>query len=369
METLSIRAAVTRAVGEAWTIEDLSLDGPQDHEVLVRMVGVGICHTDLLVRDGGLPIAMPIVLGHEGSGVVERVGANVTQVSVGDHVVLSFDSCGTCRNCRKRNPGYCFDFLARNFAGARPWDSTSPLRHNGETMGAYFFGQSSFATYAVAHERNVVVVDRDLPLDILGPLGCGVQTGAGAIANSLGVGEGDSLAIFGGGGVGLSALLAGKTLGAGAIFVIEPNPRRAQLAAELGATYVIDPKTTPDVLAEIRRLTGGVNFAFDTTGIPAVIGAAIETLLPGGALGMVGGPPPDATLPANLMSMLVRGVAAKYIIEGDSFPQTFIPKMLEWFRAGRFPFDKLIRKFPFEAINDAAHASETGEVVKPVLVF
>jgi aryl-alcohol dehydrogenase/geraniol dehydrogenase (NAD+) len=312
---------------------------------------------------------MPIVLGHEGAGVVESVGKAVTKVKPGDHVVLSFDSCGSCRNCTHHQPAYCFEFLPRNFGIGRKADHGSALSLNGEPLTAGFFGQSSFATHALAREINTVVIAKDLPLEIMGPLGCGIQTGAGAVANSLGLRAGDSLAVFGGGAVGLSAVLAARALDAGTIVVVEPTAERRALALELGATHAIDPRVTSDVLAEIKSLCGGVNYAFDTTGIPAVIGVAIETLLPGGVLGMVGAPPPDAMMPASLMSMLARGVGAKYILEGDSEPQVFIPKMIDWYRAGKFPFDRLIKKFPFEAINEAAHASEIGEAIKPVLIF
>lgn len=369
MNRRTIRAAVTRAVGSPWVIEEVDLAEPHDDEVLVRMVGSGICHTDLSCRSGVLPAPMPIVLGHEGSGVVERVGAKVTRVKQGDHVVLSFDSCGQCRNCRHDSPATCFEFFPRNFSGKR-MDGTTPIQQNGDVVHAVFFSQSSFATHAIAREANTVVVDADLPLELLGPLGCGVQTGAGAIANSLGLKAGDSLAIFGGGGVGLSALLAARALDGGTVIVVEPNENRAAVAKELGATHVINPSETKDVLEEIKRLGGGgVNFAFDTTGIPSVVGIAVEALLPGGVLGMVGAAPPEAMLPANMMSMLFRGITAKYIIEGDSNPQTFIPTMLGWYRAGKFPFDKLIGKFPFESINEAAHAAESGAVIKPVLIF
>lgn len=369
MSVQTIKAAVIRSIGAPWTLEDVQLEAPREDEILVKMVGVGICHTDLLCKTGAFPAPMPIVLGHEGAGVVEAVGSKVSRVKPGDHVVLSFDSCGQCRNCRQHNPGYCFEFFPRNMSGGRASDGSSPIASNGAPVHASFFGQSSFATHAIAREVNAVVVDRSLPLSILGPLGCGVQTGAGAVANSLGLLKGDSLAIFGAGAVGLSALLAARALGAGEVIVIEPNEKRGAFALELGATRVINPTATDDVLAEIKQSGGGVNHAFDTTGLPQVIGTAIETLLPGGVLGMVGGPPPDALLPANLMSMLVRGITAKYIIEGDSDPQTFIPKMLDWYKAGQFPFDRLVRTFPFDQINAAAHAAEKGDVIKPVLVF
>ena len=365
----TIRAAIARGADAPWTIENVELGDPREDEILVRMVGVGICHTDLACKAGQFPVPLPIVLGHEGAGVVEAVGSKVTTLKPGDHVVLSFDSCGHCRTCNKHNPAYCFEFFPRNFSGGRGSDGSRTIAQNGDPINSVFFSQSSFATYAIAREVNAVAIDKDLPLAIMGPLGCGIQTGAGAAVNSLAMSAGDSLAIFGAGGVGLSALLGARAIDAGAVIVVEPNERRASFALELGATHVINPKTTPDVLAKIRELVGGVNFAFDTTGIPAVVAVAVESLLPGGVLGMVGGPPPDAMLPANMMSMLARGISAKYIIEGDSDPKKFIPQMLAWYRAGKFPFDKMIKTFPFEQINEAAHASEIGEVIKPVLTF
>jgi len=332
------------------------------------MVGTGICHTDLACRTG-FPVPMPIVLGHEGAGVVEVVGAKVKHIKAGDHVVLSFDSCGECRNCEQHQPAYCFTFYPRNLAGVRAADGSATLTQAGKPINALFFCQSSFATYALAREVNTVKIDKDLPLEIMGPLGCGIQTGAGAAVNAMGVKDGDSLAIFGGGAVGLSALLGARAVGAGTVIVVEPNVARGKLALELGATHVINPKETADVLAKIKELAGGVNYALDTTGIPAVMAVAVEALLPKGVLGLLGVPPPEATVPANMMSMLVRGITVRYIVEGDSDPQEFIPRMAAWYKAGKFPFDRLVKKFPFEQINEAAHASETGEVIKPVLIF
>lgn len=368
-QSLSATAALVRQVGGPFVIEPLDVAAPRDHEIRVRLVGVGMCHTDLVARDG-FPVPLPIVLGHEGAGVVESVGAAVKSLKAGDHVVLSFNSCADCPTCAAAKPAYCYNFLAHNFSGVRPADGSTALSQNGQQVAGNFFGQSSFSSYAVAHERNAVKVDPSLPLEILGPLGCGIQTGAGAVTNSLGLKAGESLAIFGGGAVGLAGLLGARAVGAGTVIVVEPNEGRRKLALELGATHVIDPKQTPDVLAKIKELGGGgVTHAFDTTGIPAVIGTAVETMLPNGMLGLVAVPPPDAMLPANMMSMLMRGVGVKYITEGDADPQTYIPQMLAWFQAGKFPFDKLIKKFPFSQINEAAHASETGEAIKPVLVF
>ncbi len=313
---------------------------------------------------------LPIVLGHEGAGVVEAIGPDVTGLAVGDHVVLSFNSCAACPSCRDTQPAYCYNFLAQNFSGVRPEDGSSPLSQGDAVVHGNFFGQSSFGSFAIAHQRNTVKVDKDLPLELLGPLGCGIQTGAGAAVLSIGTRPGQSLAIFGGGAVGLSALLGARAVDAGMVIVIEPNAERGKLALELGATHVIDPKQTADVLATIKELSGGgVNNAIDTTGIPAVIGIAVETMLPNGMLGLIAVPPPEAMLPASLMSMLIRGVGVKAITEGDADPQTFIPQMIEWYKAGKFPFDRLIKTFSFDQINEAARASESGAAIKPVLLF
>lgn len=366
---INAQAALVRKVGGPFTIETVEVAAPREHEVRVRMVATGMCHTDIVARDG-FPVPLPIVLGHEGAGVVESVGAAVKSLKPGDHVVLSFNSCSTCPNCADDKPAYCYNLMAHNFSGIRPEDGSSPLSQSGDKVHGNFFGQSSFGTFAVAHERNAVKVDSGLPLEILGPLGCGIQTGAGAAVNSVGLKAGQSLAIFGGGAVGLSALLGARAIDAGMVIVVEPNTERAALAKELGATHVINPKETADVLGKIRELSGGgVNHALDTTGIPAVMGVAVETMLPNGMLGLIAVPPPDATLPANLMSMLIRGVGVKYITEGDADPQTFIPRMLGWYKAGKFPFDRLITRFRFDQINEAAHAAEKGGAIKPVLVF
>lgn len=366
---IAARAAVVRTIGGPFSIETIQVAAPREREVRVRMAAVGMCHTDLIARDG-FAVPMPIVLGHEGSGVVESVGSKVRNVKPGDHVVLSFNSCADCPSCNDARPAYCYNFLANNFSGVRPADGSSPLSQDGASVHGNFFGQSSFGSYAIAHERNVVPVDKSLPLELLGPLGCGIQTGAGAVINAIGLKAGQSLAIFGGGAVGLSALLGARAVDAGMVIVVEPNAGRAELALSLGATHVINPKQTSDVLARIKELGGGgVNHTVETTGIPAVIAVAVETMLPNGTLGLIAVPPPDGMLQANLMSLLVRGSVIRYITEGDADPQTFIPKMIGYYQAGRFPFDRLIRKFPFDKINEAAHASEKGEAIKPVLVF
>jgi aryl-alcohol dehydrogenase/geraniol dehydrogenase (NAD+) len=365
----SAKAAVVRKVGAPFTIEQVEVGAPREDEVLVRMVGAGVCHTDALCR-GGFPVPMPIVLGHEGAGVVEAIGEKVKNVKPGDHVVLSFNSCGGCKSCKDDHPATCAQFLPFNFGGVRLADGSTPLSQGGAPVHGMFFGQSSFATYAIARAVNTVKVSGSLPLAVAGPLGCGVQTGAGAVINSLRPGPKDSLVIFGGGAVGLSALLGARAIDVEKVFVVEPIESRRKMAMELGAAGAFDPRGGGDVVAAIKEASGGgATHALDATGIPAVIGQAISCVLPGGVVGMLGVPPPEAQVPATLLDLLVKGVTLRPITEGDANPQTFIPKMVELHQQGKFPFERLITKFRFDEINEAFHASETGKAVKPVLVF
>jgi Zn-dependent alcohol dehydrogenase len=368
-KAVTAKAAVLREAGKPLSLEQIEVGPPRDDEVLVRLAGVGVCHTDIVCRDG-FPVPLPIVLGHEGSGIVEAVGSRVGNVKPGDRVVLSFNSCGHCDSCAHDHPATCAQFLPFNFAGVRLADGSTPLSQGGQPLHGMFFGQSSFATYAIARGVNTVKVGNDVPLELLGPLGCGIQTGAGAVLNSLKLRASESLAIFGGGAVGLSALMAAVAAGSKRIVVVEPNPERRKLASTLGATAVLDPRETADVVAAVREASdGGVNHSLDCTGIPAVIGQAINSTLPGGTAGLVGVPPPEAAIPVTLLDLLIKGVTLRPITEGDANPQTFIPQMIALHREGRFPFDRLIQKFRFDQINDAMHAAETGKVIKPVLVF
>jgi aryl-alcohol dehydrogenase/geraniol dehydrogenase (NAD+) len=361
------RAAVLSEANGRFQIADVVLQEPRRDEVLVRVVGAGVCHTDVVCRSA-FPVPMPIVLGHEGSGVVEAVGSDVRNVKVGDHVVLTFNSCGTCPNCAKASPAYCFNFMPQNFGGMRT-DGSTPMYMGEAGINSRFFGQSSFATHVIATGRNAIVVPKSAPLADLGPLGCGIQTGAGAILNSLQVGKGDTAAVFGGGAVGLSAVMAAKIAGASAIVLVEPIAARRSLALDVGATHVIDPATSPDVAQAVKDAAGGgVTHALDTTGIPAVIGSAADTLLPKGVLGALGFSPPDASLPLNIMSLLVRGITVKAIIEGDSKPHEFIPRLVQYHAEGRLPIERLIKRYRLDEINEAFDATTNGEVIKPLLV-
>jgi aryl-alcohol dehydrogenase len=364
---MEIEAAVLHDTSGVYTIETLELDAPRADELLVRMVGVGVCHTDVKVSKGLRPIPRPIVLGHEGSGVVEAVGEKVTKVGPGDHVVLTFPSCGECDNCRHDRPAYCVEVYQLSFGGTRR-DGSTTLRQAGKAVYGPFFGQSSFASYSVTSERNVVKVSKQMPLADLGPLGCGFQTGAGAVLNTFQAEAGRSLAVFGVGSVGLSAVMAAAVAGCSPIIAVDPQPQRLELARELGATYIINP-TEVDPVAAILDMTGqGVYYALDTSGIPAVFRQAFDSICPLGHCGLIGGMAPGDELSVEA-NRLLPGRTIRGIIQGDSKPDLFIPVLVELYENGRFPLEKLITFYDFADINQAVADMNAGKVIKPILQF
>lgn len=363
---MRIEAAVLRAADAPYTIEPLDLADPGPGEVLVRIAGTGMCHTDLLGRAPGDRVAKPVVLGHEGAGVVEAVGPGVTAVAPGAHVVLSIDSCGGCANCRAALPGNCARMAALNMASVPPDGVPRVTDGGGAPVHSRWFGQSSFATHALGTARNVVPVADDVPLETLGPLGCGMQTGAGSVLVALGVRAGDTIAVFGTGAVGLAAVMAARVAGATTIVAVDLHESRLDLARELGATHTLNG-ADGDLAARIRAISGGegVQYSFDTTAVPSVVSAAVASLRTTGVCGLVGVGSEEYRLDPSLMLM---GRTVKGIIEGDVVPQTFIPKLVELWRQGRFPYDRLVRTYPLADINRAEADALSGEVVKPVLL-
>lgn len=350
-----------RAPDGPFQLEEVVLDGPGHGEVVVRIVGVGLCHTDLLPRT---PVVKPpVIAGHEASGVVEVVGEGVDGLRVGDHVVLSFDSCGECVNCLAAQPAYCESFWPRNLSGKRADRTTNARDSDGNPVKGRWFGQSSFATHSVVAARNTIKVDPALPLELLGPLACGVLTGAGSVFNSLAVEPGSAIAVFGAGTVGLCAVMAARVAGAATIVAVDVNPRRLRLAEELGATHVFDGTATA---ADFRALTdGGFEYTLDTTGVPSVISTAIDVLRLRGVCGLLGVQRKDLAIRPDQLAL---GRTVKGILEGDAVPRLLIPKLTALWRQGRFPFDRLVTTFPLEKINEAEAAMCGGTVVKPVLL-
>ncbi|WP_221585918.1 NAD(P)-dependent alcohol dehydrogenase [Microbacterium sp. G2-8] len=362
-------AAVVREKGGSFAWEDVELDELRPSEVRVRLVATGVCHTDAVVRDQIYPTPLPAVLGHEGAGIVESIGSSVTTVAPGDHVVLSVSTCGTCRHCLTGGSTYCESLYDRNFGGTRTDGSTAFTDASGASLSSHFFGQSSFAAHTNADERSVVKVGDDVPLEMLGPLGCGIQTGAGAVMNSLRPEAGSTLAVFGAGAVGLAAVLGAVAVGVGRVIAVDVNPDRLALAEELGATDTIDARDG-DVADRIRDLTGdGVEHALETSGVSTVLRQAVDSLGVRGTVGVVGAQAPGTETAFETGLSMTRGWSLQMIIEGDSVPQVFIPRLIELWKQGRFPFDKLIREFPIGEIDEAFAASARGEVIKPIVRF
>lgn len=365
---MEVTAAVARSGATDFSIETVQLDAPRPDEILVRIVAVGICHTDLVARSGAMGLPMPSVFGHEGSGIVEAVGAEVRKVRPGDPVVITFRSCGDCTKCRRGDAAYCHHVVALNILGARE-DGTTAIHSGEEAIASNFFGQSSFATFALAYERNVVKADPAAPLELLGPLGCGVQTGVGGILRSLDCEQGSSLLILGGGSVGLSAVMGAKVRDCSPIIVVEPVAARRELALSFGATHVFDPAVVPDIAVAVREIApDGVDYAFDTTGVPLLQAAAMACLASKGTLGVVGITPPEAPPPGQMSAIMRAGQTIRGIIEGDSDPDVFIPELIALHLEGKLPIERMITTYPFSAINQAVEDQKRGQCVKAVLL-
>lgn len=361
-------AALLRETNAPLTLERIELDELQSEEVLVRMRGVGICHTDVAAQQGVIPLPLPTVLGHEGAGIVEAVGDAVTTLARGDHVALSYDHCGTCQWCSRGRTAYCEVFAAVNYFGAR-LDSSLTMRQGDEEVFGSWFGQSSFATHAIASVRNAVKVPADLPIELLGPLGCGLQTGAGSVMNVLKPQAGDGVCVFGLGAVGLAGVMAAKAIGCDPIIAVDLNAARRALAAELGATHTFDPAASGDLIWDILAVTApGVHCSLDAVGTGLVTRQALEVLRSPGHCVTVGFQGLEHEISIDQGHLLL-GRTLSGVIEGDADPQEFIPRLIDLHRDGRFPFDRLITTFPFERINEAIEAAVSGAVVKPVVVF
>ncbi|MER8700227.1 NAD(P)-dependent alcohol dehydrogenase [Mesorhizobium sp. M1227] len=374
---MDIKAAVVRERGGPFLIEDLQLEAPSAGEVLVKVVACGICHTDLIIRDQFYPTPLPIVLGHEGAGIVEAVGVGVKTVRPGDHVLMSFAYCGTCPSCLEGATSYCWHHMEMNFSGKRysgsDWTIPAPLSKkcahgNPEPINGAFFNQSALATHAIATEENVVVVDKEADLKTLAPLGCGFQTGAGAVLNTLRPEVGSSLVITGAGNVGLAAVMAAKIIKCDPIIVIDVVPERLTLARELGATHTIDA-TREDAVAAVKRICpGGVRYAIESTGNPNVLRSAFEVLHARGVCGLIGGSKIGTEVSLD-MTHLLFGRTVRGILQGDSKPKKFLPQLVKLYKDGLFPIDRLISHYRLAQIEDAVADMKSGRTIKPVLLM
>ncbi|EJM61840.1 Zn-dependent alcohol dehydrogenase, class III [Pseudomonas sp. GM50] len=368
VKAIDVKVAVLRAPGAELKIESAQLGAPRPTEVRVRVVASGVCHTDMVVRDQLFPTPLPIILGHEGSGVVESVGYAVTTVAPGDHVVMTYMSCGLCLTCETGHPAHCSHMHPLNFGGGRIDGSTSTCSCVDDTpIHDHFFGQSSFSTYVIANERNVVKVPKDAPLELLGPLGCGIQTGAGSVLKALKVEAGSSFAAFGAGAVGLAAVMAAKIAGATTIIAVDITPSRLELALELGATHVINSREE-DPVKRIQAITGGgVNYSLECSGRAEVLRQAIDAVTTLGTCGIVGATKVGTEVAFNINDVMIPGKRIMGIVQGDVVANAFIPILVDLYMQGRFPFDKLCRFYSFDQVNEAMADSERGVTIKPIL--
>ncbi|MDR3268385.1 MAG: NAD(P)-dependent alcohol dehydrogenase [Tannerella sp.] len=363
---MKITAAVTHEKGRL-SLEEVELASPKPSEVLVRIIASGICHTDTAGINQFIPVALPAVFGHEGAGIVEEVGMAVETLKKGDRVILTFPSCGTCDYCISGHP-YACDRLNTLFFDGTYRDGTKRLSQNGKAISS-FFGQGAFATYAVVDARNAVkaVVDSDEALSYLCALGCGVQTGAGAVLNGMKPEAGSSLVVFGCGSVGMSGIMAGVIAGCSRIIAVDVVPERLALAKELGATHALNGQDV-DAVAEIRQITeGGAGYSLESSGVPSLVLQALSCLKRLGKCVLVSVTGP-AEIPVPLeMSLMNPSVTLMGLTEGASNPQVFIPQLVQFYKEGRLPVNKLVKFYDFKDIEQAFDDTHRRLTVKPVL--
>jgi S-(hydroxymethyl)glutathione dehydrogenase/alcohol dehydrogenase len=364
---MEMQAAVFRKVHEALTIEAVEIDKPWGHEVLVRTVATWVCHSDLHVVDGLGRFALdrPIVLGHEGAGVVEAVGAEVTSVQPGDHVVACLSGfCGSCAQCLSGHPNLCTGGIVTRTESGPPRLSQrgAPFRQ--------FLGISSYAERMLLHENSLVRIDPDLPLDRAALVGCGVLTGVGAALRSSGLQAGQTVAVFGCGGVGLSIIQGARIGGAREIIGVDVFPAKLEMARRVGATHVVNAAEDDPVKA-VRALTGGagVDHAFEAVGVAKLVRQAIESLAIRGTATIVGVLPPDAMIEFPWMAIRPECRVQTSRMGSNRF-RTDIPLYLDFYRQRRLQLDEMVTKRGrLDDINEAFRAMKAGEVARTVLTF
>lgn len=364
------QAAVVAAPNEPFVLRTVTLAPPRPDEVIVELEACGMCHADLSAQSGSIPFPLPGVLGHEGVGHVVDRGAGVTDVEIGQRVVISFTSCDHCPACIDARPSYCREWPVLNLVGGGRSDGSSSLCCEGRPLHSHFFGQSSFSRHVATAARGVIPVPEDIPATILAPLGCGIQTGVCAATDVLRPANGDRVAVFGAGAVGMSALMGLALTGAAQIIAVDVHPQRLASALELGATDVIDA-SRQDVTAEIARLTGGagLNGAIETSGNRSALESAIAALASTGTCVVIGVPAMGERASFDVTDVVARGLHIVGTNQGDANPRTAIPRLIELYRKGRLPIEKLVSSFTFDQINEARAASLEGRVIKAVLTM
>jgi len=369
MSSVTGRAAVVESAGAPFAVTPVEFGDPGPGQVRVRLVASGMCHSDLALQEAGAPFPVPAILGHEGAGVVESVGPGVSTVAAGDRVLLSFSFCGECGPCRSGHPAYCLSWFPLNLLGASRGEGSGEVRRDGEVVQSHFLGQSSFADYSIADVASVVKVPADADLETLAPLGCGVITGVGSMWNVLDPGPEDVVAVYGVGRVGIPAVWAAAQRGAATIVAIDRVASRLDLAREFGATHVIDA-STEDVAARLAELTGGtgVTKSFDTTASPVVGSQALDSTAIGGTVVIAGVAQPGVMMPVE-MNGLLNGKVLRGVVLGDARPAELITELIDAVASGRLPIARLQKRYPLDAIQDAADDMHHGTTVKPIILF
>lgn len=361
-----MKAAVLYEINTPLKVEEVTLDEPQENEVLVKIVATGVCHSDLHFMKGDMPQPTPFVPGHEGAGVVEKVGPGVTTVQPGDHILLNIAfSCGKCPRCYEGRPTLCVENLPIQMMATLPGGGIR--LHRGDQALNHLFGLACFAQKVVVHERSAIKIREDAPLDVVCVLGCGVSTGIGAAINTAHVRPGESIAVFGCGGVGLSAVMGAKLAGAGTIIAVSRSDHKLNKAKELGADYVIKA-SEEEPLAKVAELTGGgADYAIECVGSVNVMVQALGSIRMGGTCVIAGMAPLADTLSIAPFHFLL-GKTITGSTQGDVVPQIDIPRYIDLFMAGKLPIDKIITKsYKLDEVNEAFEALEKGEAIKSVI--
>jgi alcohol dehydrogenase len=350
-------------------VEDLELDAPGTGEVLVELVGAGLCHSDLSTINGSRPRPVPMVLGHEASGVVREVGPNVADLKVDDHVVFSYvPMCGRCLCCATGRPALCETGAASNVAGTLLGGGVR--FHKGENRMLHHLGVSGFSQFTVAAQESLIRIDPSVPLPTAALFGCAILTGVGAVTNTAKVAPGQPVAIFGLGGVGLSVVMGAKLAGAFPIIAIDTLPAKFELARKLGAHHTLNPKDG-DVVTKIADLTrGGVEFAFEAVGSAAVLATAYAAVRRGGTAVSVGLPHPNEQLSIQAVSLVgqEKGIRGSYM--GSAVPRRDVPRMIDLYRSGALPVDALLSpSIALEDINTGFDRLADGSAIRQLVTF
>jgi len=364
-----MKAAVLYEVKQPLRVEEVELEGPHTGEVLVRVEAAGVCHSDYHFMNGDLPIGLPCVLGHEGAGVVEAVGEGVTTVAPGDHVVLLFrPNCGHCEFCSQGRPALCW--MAAQFRNTgRMLDGTSRLSRGGQEI-KHFLGVSCFAERTVVPEQGVVPIPSEVPMDVAALVGCAVMTGVGAVMNTARVNPGAAVLVIGAGGIGLNCVMGAALVGAQPIIVADTVDSKLETAMDFGATHVVNARTH-DLVEGVRELTNGegVDFSFEAIGSPRAMTQAFDSVRRGGTATVVGIAPTGSETSVNAGELVYMEKTLRGSYYGSTRPQADMPRLLQLFKAGKLPIDRMIsRRYPLDRVNEAYEALLAGEVARSVLI-